>query len=246
MLLWQVEVQVLKHFDYNLRQMLTLTQQRCIYYLSSWSYLHPRPLALLPYYGRPTSNDDFFRSNKILIEPQVTFKQVEHFLKEPVHCGFTHPSSQFDPECLLNDLSPNAEWKWPEQDPNNSIPRDYLFFYLNQNNKYPEMAQGIDKSLNDPAWRNYPPTIIVHGDSDYMVPLQASKNIVSVIGEHIPLEAKPWPLLTNTQGPTSAKLFDVPGAGHAFDGGLFLGDPGLGIVEKAWEALHEVVRASEK
>ena len=43
-------------------------------------------------------------------------------------------------------------------------------------------------------------------------------------------------------GPTPAKLFVVPGAGHGFDGSLFLGDPGLVVVEGAWKALDEVLK----
>lgn len=42
-------------------------------------------------------------------------------------------------------------------------------------------------------------------------------------------------------GPTPAQLFTVPGARHGFDGDLFLGDPGLEIVEGAWKALDKVV-----
>ena len=42
-------------------------------------------------------------------------------------------------------------------------------------------------------------------------------------------------------GSIPAKLFVVPGAGHAFESSLFLGDPGLVIVEGAWKALDEVV-----
>lgn len=186
-------MQVFNNFDHILLRMLIINVNKGAFITyQAGHYLDPRPLALLAYYGHPTSDDDFFRSNKILIEPPVTYVQIKHFLEEPVHCGFTHPSSQFDPKCLLDDLSPNPEWKRPEQDSSGSIPRDHLFFYLNQNNKYPEMAQGIDKSLNDPSWKDYPPTIIVHGDADYMVPLQASKDIVSVIGEHIPRETKSW------------------------------------------------------
>jgi hypothetical protein len=113
----------------------------------------------------------------------VTLDQVEHFLKEPVHCGFTPTSSQFDPECLLDDLSPNAAWKkQPDEESGGGIPRDMLFFYLNQNNRYPEMGKGMDKTYSDPAWKDYPPMIIVHGEKDLLVPLSASEEAVKVIG----------------------------------------------------------------
>lgn len=63
------------------------------------------------------------------------------------------------------------------------LPRDHLYFYFLQNNQYPEMVKGVDKSLSDSAWKDYPPTIVVHGDADDMVLLQASKDVIAVIGK---------------------------------------------------------------
>lgn len=113
----------------------------------------------------------------------MTLEQVEHFLKEPVHTGLTPPPSQFDPKCLLDDLSRDPDWKPLEENRGGPLPRDYLYFYLNQNNRYAELAKGVDKTFNDPAWKNFPPTIIVHGDKDDMVLLEASEKVVSVTGE---------------------------------------------------------------
>ena len=140
-------------------------------------------MAVLPYYGHGTSDDDWFRSNKILFRPPITLEQIEHFLIEPVHCGFTSPASQFDPKCLLEDLSPNQAWKKPEEDTGGQIPRDMLSFYFYQNNRYPALGMGVDKSFSDPAWKDFPPTIIVHGDMDPLVPLRVSEEAVSVIGK---------------------------------------------------------------
>jgi hypothetical protein len=113
----------------------------------------------------------------------VTLEQIEHFLTEPVHCGFTSPASQFDPKCLLEDLSLNPAWKKPEEETGGPIPRDMLYFYLNQNNRYPELGKGVDKYVSDPSWKDFPPTIIVHGDQDPMVLLSASEKAVSIIGK---------------------------------------------------------------
>ena len=38
----------------------------------------------------------------------------------------------------------------------------------------------------------------------------------------------------------------MPGAEHSFDGPLYLGDPGLSIVEEAWKALDSVVETACK
>ena len=39
------------------------------------------------------------------------------------------------------------------------------------------------------------------------------------------------------------QLFTAPGQPHAFDAELFLGDPGLAVVEEAWRALDKLVEA---
>jgi hypothetical protein len=44
-------------------------------------------------------------------------------------------------------------------------------------------------------------------------------------------------------GPTPAKLFIAQGQNHGFDGALFLGDPRLTVVEEAWAALDDIVKA---
>jgi hypothetical protein len=45
------------------------------------------------------------------------------------------------------------------------------------------MAKGIDKKFDDPAWKDFPPTIIIHGSEDPMVLLEASEKVMRVIGE---------------------------------------------------------------
>jgi hypothetical protein len=110
------------------------------------------------------------------------------------------------------------------------------------------MAKGIDKKFDDLAWKDFPPTIIIHGSEDPMVLLEASEKVMKVIGESSWCWELPtlwaWRLisLANTcLGPTPAKLFVVPDVGHAFDSGLYLGDPGLVIVDGEWKALEDVV-----
>lgn len=44
------------------------------------------------------------------------------------------------------------------------------------------MAKGATKDFDDPAWKYFPPTIIIHGSEDPLVPLEASEKVVSVIG----------------------------------------------------------------
>ncbi|KAE8440796.1 hypothetical protein EG329_006574 [Mollisiaceae sp. DMI_Dod_QoI] len=103
------------------------------------------------------------------------------------------------------------------------MPMDMMYFWLLQNNLYPDLMRGVDKSLSDEAWKDFPKTIIVHGDEDDMAPYQVSLDAFRAIG------------------PESAQVFTVPGKKHAFDSGLYLGHPDLKIVEEAWSALGEIV-----
>ncbi|KUJ10806.1 alpha/beta-hydrolase [Mollisia scopiformis] len=190
-------------------------------------HFQPRPIALLAYYGNATVDDPWFRSNKVLTEKPLLQSQIQHFLDEPENCGYTTPAHQFDRSCLLQDLNPSPDWKKPEEavEDKERLPRDTLYFWLLQNNLYPELMKGFDKSLSDEeAWKGYTRTVIVHGDEDDMVPYQASVDVASVIG------------------PVTVKLFTVKGKKHAFDSGLYLGDPDLELVEEAWRALDEIVR----
>ncbi len=58
-----------------------------------------------------------------------------------------------------------------------------MYFWLLQNNLYPDLMRGVDKSLSDEAWKDFPKTIIVHGDEDDMAPYQVSLDAFRAIGE---------------------------------------------------------------
>jgi hypothetical protein len=46
-------------------------------------------------------------------------------------------------------------------------------------------------------------------------------------------------------GPSPAQLFRAQDQNHGFDGPLFLGDPALTVVEKAWGALDEIIKSKD-
>lgn len=41
----------------------------------------------------------------------------------------------------------------------------------------------MDRGLGDSGWKNFPGTVLVHGDEDAVVPIELSKELVGVIGK---------------------------------------------------------------
>ena len=60
-----------------------------------------------------------------------------------------------------------------------------LVLWFIQTNAYPEKALlGIvDKGLGEEGWKDFPGTVLVHGDKDVVVPYELSVELSKVIGE---------------------------------------------------------------
>ncbi|KUJ14331.1 alpha/beta-hydrolase [Mollisia scopiformis] len=189
--------------------------------------MDPKPIAMLTYYGVTSMSDPFFHSSFQMGPAPIGWERVKPFYSEDVTLGTTLPSKKFDPDCLLPDLTRNPAWKRPHPEPG-PHPRIVLVPWFFQENQYPEMMQEVDKSLDDKAWTEFPPTILVHGDKDVVNPYECSVRLVEAIG--VP----------------PAKLFTAVGQGHGFDELFFSGEPGLSVVEEAWITLDEAVKARLK
>ncbi|KAG4421469.1 hypothetical protein IFR04_005419 [Cadophora malorum] len=185
-----------------------------------------RPIAILSYYGVTTTSDEMFKRKLDPSTPKILRADIEHFLDEPVGVGSTPAKAAFHPGCLLSDLTRNPEFVLPAREEGHSThARQKLLPWFAQEEMFASFMVDVDRDLEDPSWKDYVPTILVHGDRDHSVPLQASTNLAKVIG------------------PTPAKLFVAKGAKHAFDEPHYLGDPEITTVEEAWAALEEVVNA---
>ncbi|KAH6715813.1 Alpha/Beta hydrolase protein [Leptodontidium sp. MPI-SDFR-AT-0119] len=185
-----------------------------------------RPIAILSYYGVTTTSDDMFKRERNPAQPKIPRAYIAHFLDEEASVGSTPPHGAFHPESLLADLSRNPDFIVPASDESHpSRARQLLAAYFAQEKMFASFMEDVDRDLEDPSWRDYVPTIFVHGEADAAVPLQASVNLAKVIG------------------PTPVKLFVAKGANHAFDEPLYLGDPEMAAVEEGWAALEEVVNA---
>ena len=53
-----------------------------------------------------------------------------------------------------------------------------------QTNAYPEkdMLGSVDKGLGDDGWKDFPSTILVHGNMDVVVPYELSVELSKIIG----------------------------------------------------------------
>ncbi|CZR63997.1 uncharacterized protein PAC_13894 [Phialocephala subalpina] len=189
--------------------------------------MDPKPIGILTYYGITSMSDTFFNSNVQLGPSPIGWERVKSFYSESTTLGSTSPSKKFDPDCLLPDLSRNPAWKSPE--PEQELPpRIALVPWLLQENQFPELMSEVDWDLEDGSWKEFPPTILVHGDKDSVAPYELSVRLVEAIGQ------------------PPAKLFTAVGQDHAFDESFFFGDPGLSVIEEAWITLGEAVKAKLK
>ncbi|KAG4442432.1 hypothetical protein IFR05_002089 [Cadophora sp. M221] len=185
-----------------------------------------RPIAILSYYGVTTTSDDMFKSESDPSHPKIPRAYIAHFLDEETSVGSTPPHGAFHPESLLPDLTRNPDFVVPAGDDSHpSRTRQMLAGYLVQEKMFASFMEDVDHDFEHPGWRDYVPTIFVHGELDAAVPLQASVNLAEVIG------------------PTPVKLFVEKGANHAFDEPFYIGDPEIAAVEDGWAALEEVVNA---
>ncbi len=145
--------------------------------------MHPIPIAIMTYYGVTSMSDPFFQSSFQLGPSPIGWERVKPFYSELVTCGSTLASKKFDPDCLLPDLTRNHAWQKPAPEPAPN-PRMALVPWFLQENQFPEMMRDVDWDLGDKSWKEFPSTILVHGDKDPVAPYACSVRLVEAIGEH--------------------------------------------------------------
>jgi hypothetical protein len=98
----------------------------------------------------------------------------------------TPPFDVFDPSCLLDDLSRNPDWKRPEIDMKNPADsRMIVLRWLIQEDGLMEWFKGVEVGLGDAKWRDFVPTVLMHGDRDEVAPYQGSVKVGDVVGESL-------------------------------------------------------------
>lgn len=112
--------------------------------------------------------------------------QIQAFLDEPAIIGSTPNSRAFHTSSLNSDLSRNLEFVMPkDEEGKNGFERMALVLWFIQNNVYPEkdMLGSVDKGLSDEGWKDFPGTVLVHGDKDMVVPYELSIDVSKIIGK---------------------------------------------------------------
>jgi hypothetical protein len=144
--------------------------------------MSPTPTAILTYYGITSISDPFFHTTHQMGPAPLQYHQVQSFYDESITLGSTLPSKKFDPNCLLPDLTRNLIWKKPEPElPNQRI---RLVPWFLQEVLFPKMLGIVDVDLKDQKWKEFPPTILVHGDQDRAAPYECSVRLIQAIGEY--------------------------------------------------------------
>lgn len=52
------------------------------------------------------------------------------------------------------------------------------------------MFKGVDKNLSASQWKDFPPTILIHGDKDELAPFVMSSKLVDIFGKLLPVRRK--------------------------------------------------------
>ena len=174
----------------------------------------------------------------------LTPEPIPHSDMEPFTTGSpvvgTNPvgdTSVFFVDMLRSDGSKNPDYKAPPkstatEDQDGEHFRGELYDYYLYNNKYLELVGEVDPGFDwakDPknAQRlgKWPVTSIFHGDDDYDVPIDVSKDMESSLGKE------------------KVKLTVVEGGAHLFEARKFVEDEGseMEAVKKAFKVLEDVV-----
>ncbi|PVH69186.1 alpha/beta-hydrolase [Cadophora sp. DSE1049] len=201
--------------------------------------LSPPPVAIMTYYGIPSFNHGFFKSNTIIygVEKMPKEKFAALFDDTNVSTGYTAPSQRFDVACLNADLSPNTLYVKPkagevDEEPSNEFPRPDLYDYYLQENTYPELFKELEGKLDFGSggkdWKKFPKCVLLHGTKDVDGPLELSQAFVDEVGDK------------------NARLVSVEGAGHMLDDGKWLDDEGVEMkgIKEAWALVDRALDGS--
>jgi hypothetical protein len=133
-----------------------------------------------------TFKHDFFRSGHIYGDEPVKKEDVQDFLDEDFFStGYTSVRQAFDVDCLNADGTRNLEYEKPKSDIHDFPLRAYLWDWFVQENTLPGLFKEIDKDFEDEAWKNLPPTVLIHSGADVDVPQSLSQMANRVIGRSI-------------------------------------------------------------
>ncbi|PKS05992.1 hypothetical protein jhhlp_007825 [Lomentospora prolificans] len=197
-------------------------------------HLKPQPLALFGITPITTFQHPFFTSSILLTPEPLTAEYMGCTLDPngPVISRYDNGPTPFDIERLTPSGEKHPEYVVPEKMPLDD-PRCYLYGYYLNHNQFPSLVGSVDSGYGavcpeaeEPPLRNkeWPPTVIFHGDDDYDVSMDVSVHMAQSLGEH------------------RIKVFLAEGQGHLFECEWFLEeeDPAMAAVREALECLTDI------
>lgn len=198
----------------------------------------PSPRALLSIQGINTFRHKFFNSSTLLTPEPIPDEQVAQFSTGPPIVGVTTTgtASKFYVDKLTADGGKNTQFVAPKAPPSNATDnfhddRSVLYDYYTYNNAWLDMVRDIDPGYDwatgdEERRTKWPPTVIFHGDQDYDVDLDVSKDMASKLGDRV-------------------RLTVAPGKPHLYENTLFLedGDSGMAAVKKSIAYLDDIIKS---
>ncbi|PNY26369.1 Uncharacterized protein TCAP_03701 [Tolypocladium capitatum] len=205
-------------------------------------HCQPTPLALLSIQGINTFRHAFFNSSTQLTPEPIQDADMADIIAGPMMVGATAPgaASAFRLEKLRADGSKDPDYKTPpapapaQDGPPPKHARGELYDYYTYKNGWLDLVGEIDVGYEwarekSPAARDrvakWPPTVVLHGNADYDVPLDVSEQMRDCLGGD------------------KVSLFVADGQPHLYELTRFIDDdaPGMGAVRDAVKRLDEIV-----
>lgn len=193
--------------------------------LTAHHNLAPPPLALLSITGIPTFQHPFFSSSVLLHPEPLSPSDVSPLLSRPVSVGTPIPGrpAVFTLGKLTPDGTKNPEYSPPAQ----AEEAPGLYGYHLYRNEFPSLVGAVDPGYKPGRQRDWPPTVMIHGNDDYEVSVDVCLHMHEVLGED------------------RVKVFVAEGQGHLFEEGSWWEDEGAEMVavREAVECLEGIVGA---
>ena len=193
-------------------------------------YLTPPPLALLSITGIATFQHPFFSSSVCLAPKPSTEDDMAQHMAGPAVVGVSPPwmPAIFTLDKLSPDGAKNLDYSYPAPGESHSNRGDLYEYYLHRN-EFPALVGAIDSGF-DPkhSAADWPPTVIIHGDSDPAVAFDVSLHMQKSLGED------------------KVKLFVAKGQAHLFEDANWWEDEteGMGTVRDAVACLDSIMKGS--
>ncbi|CAH0031572.1 unnamed protein product [Clonostachys rhizophaga] len=201
----------------------------------------PPPLAVLSIAGINTFRHPFFNSSTLLVQEPIHNEMVTRALDGPVVTGTKKAGfvGIFHPDKLTAIGSKNVNYVYPPEieESTEATQRGLLYEYLIYKNQYLNIVGNLDRGYDwakDPEYgfkvKDWPVSIVIHGDADRGVPLDVSEQMRACLGQD------------------KVVIFVAKGQDHLFELDRFIEDlgPEMDTVRSAVAYLVDIVTTKKR